>query len=168
MSSQAVCCHTVVLRVCVAQQQQQQQHRDGATQREGETTCVWTLAGERVCVCVCVCVHRDKKKGPYLFQSLTRVFTEWRCVCLSIRFCCPVNTLQPRGTIAHLPDHTLPPGSFSRVCVCVCACVLRNSKPPPPSPCLISSVSLLLVPALPLIHHPAPLGVTVPGGGASI
>lgn len=33
-------------------------------------------------VCVCVCVHRDKKKDWYLFHSpsLTRVFTEWRCV----------------------------------------------------------------------------------------
>lgn len=108
-------------------------------------------------VCVCVCVSTGMRERPvsislfFFNKSLYRVEV---CVYRS-GFVALWTLLEPWGTIAHPPHHTLPSWALSVLCVCASL-----------SPFLCVSTSLLqlnsFAPLL-FIFHSAPSGVSVPG-----
>lgn len=117
-----------------------------------------TVRGSEMIDCqVCVCVSTGMRERPvsislfFFNKSLYRVEV---CVYRS-GFVALWTLLEPWGTIAHPPHHTLPSWALSVLCVCASL-----------SPFLCVSTSLLqlnsFAPLL-FIFHSAPSGVSVPG-----
>lgn len=135
------------------QQRRSGWQRQNESQRDKHSERKWDDRLPGVCVCVSTGM-RERPVSISLFffnKSLYRVEV---CVYRS-GFVALWTLLEPWGTIAHPPHHTLPSWALSVLCVCASL-----------SPFLCVSTSLLqlnsFAPLL-FIFHSAPSGVSVPG-----